>query len=100
MIYLGQYEELCPGKGYPTMKDNFSETSYEGKDKILKYLTHGKEDMCRDKKAVDVFSGKTISTEMIGYNDGEYTWWTDLAYYVDKYNLKLPKAFEDKVLNR
>ena len=50
--------------------------------------------------AKDVFTGDQISNEMIGMNDGEYTWFNTLAYYVEKYNLRLPKEFEDKILKK
>ena len=32
--------------------------------------------------------------------DGEYSWLSDLAYYVEKYNLRLPEEFEGKVLKK
>lgn len=98
MKYLGKYDELSPGKNYPSMKNFFSERPYNGQEKIIHYLRNGKEDMCRMEVAKDIFSGKIISNEMIGMNDGEYTWFDTLAYYVEKYNLRLPKEFEDKIL--
>ena len=100
MIYIGKYEEINPGKGYPSMKDFISDTPYEGQDKIIHYLTHGTEDMVSMRIPKDVFTGKTIPMDMIGMNDGEYTWFITLAYYVKKYNLRLPKEFEDKILKK
>ena len=37
----------------------------------------------------DVITGETIKMEKIGMNDGEYTWFNTLAYYIEKYNLLL-----------
>lgn len=31
--------------------------------------------------------------------DGKFTWNTTLAYYVENYNLRLPKDFEEHVLS-
>lgn len=100
MKYLGAYKELCPLKDYPSMKDYFVGEPYKGQGKIIHYLKNGKPDMCRMVIAKDVFTGDHISNEMIGMNDGEYTWFNTLAYYVEKYNLRLPKEFEDKVLKK
>lgn len=100
MIYVGKYDELSPGKGYPSMRDFFSDGPYEGKDKIIKYLTNNTEDMVSAMIPKDVFTSESIPMESIGMNDGEYTWFTTLAYYVEKYNLKLPKEFEDKILSQ
>ena len=97
MKFLGAYKELCPTKDYPSMKDYLLDAAYDGKDRIVNYLRHGNEDMCRMEVAKDVFTGEIIGTE-IGMNDGEYTWFDTLAYYVEKYNLKLPYDFEKKVL--
>ena len=33
-------------------------------------------------------------------NDGIYSWSNDLAYYVEKYNLRLPADFVNHVLNQ
>lgn len=80
------------------MKGFISDAPYPGKDKIIHYLTHGKKDIVSLKTPKDVFTGDTINMDVVGMNDGEYTWFTTLSYYVDKYNLRLPEEFEKKVL--
>lgn len=100
MVFIGGYDELSPGKGYPPMKDSFSSVPYKGQKKIVHYLTHGKEDMVSAAIPKDVFTGETIRMEKIGMNDGEYTWFNTLAYYVEKYNLRLPESFEKKILGK
>lgn len=99
MIYIGKYDELNPGKGYPSMRDSFSDAPYKGKDKVIQYLTNKNTDIVSAKIPRDVFTNEEIPMEPIGMNDGEYTWFTTLAYYVDKYNLRLPMEFETKILN-
>ena len=98
MVFIGRYKELNPGKGYPSMRDFFSDAPYEGQEKVYYYLTQGKEDMVSEEIPKDVFSGKSIRMEKIGMNDGEYTWFNTLAYYVRRYNLRLPEEFEKKIL--
>lgn len=99
MIYIGRYKELNPKHDYPSIKDFFLPERYPGQDRIVYYLFHGKEDMVSTKRAVDVITGEPIKMEIIGMNDGMFTWFNTLGYYVDKYNLKLPKEFEDHILS-
>ncbi len=99
--------ELCKYKEYgyeneASMKEAAYEESYPGKDKIVSYLKNkGKSTMVAMKLATDRITGERIkelySIEFL--NDGKFYWWSDLAYHVDKYNLRLPKEFEDYVLN-
>lgn len=98
MVFIGRYNELNPGKGYPSMRDFFSDGPYEGQSKIIAYLTHGKEDIVSSAIPKDVFTGRLIKMEKIGMNDGEYSWFNTLAYYVKRYNLRLPEEFEKKIL--
>jgi len=98
MIYIEKYDELSPGKGYDSMKKHFEKGAYPGKEKIVKYLTSGKVDMASFQLPKDVFTGERIPMTMLGMNDGVYMWWNTLAYYVDKYNLRLPEEFEKHIL--
>lgn len=99
MIYIGEYDELSPGRGYPSLKGCCATGTYPGQGRIIYYLKHGKKDMVSMKIPKDVFTGEVIPMEQIGMNDGEYTWFNTLAYYVEKYNLRLPPNFEDKILS-
>lgn len=100
MIFVGKYEEFSPNRGYPSIMSSCEDRPYEGQDRIAKYLKNGTNDMVRMELPKDVFTGERIPMEYIGMNDGEYTWFNILAYYVEKYNLRLPKEFEDKILAR
>lgn len=100
MIFVGKYKEFNPGKDYPSVRNFFSSEKYNGQDKIAYYLRHGKKDLVSSQIPKDVVSGETIKMEKIGMNDGVYTWFNTLAYYVEKYNLRLPKEFEDHILSQ
>lgn len=100
MIYIGKYKELNPNKDFPTMRDSFCEKPYEGQERILSYLNGGTVYMSRMEIPRDVFTGEQIGVETLGMNDGEYSWFSTLSHYVEKYNLRLPKDFEDKVLGK
>ncbi len=99
MIYIGKYKELCKNPEYPSIKDFFEKNPYPGKDKVVFYLKHGNIDLARMERARDVITGELINMEMLGMNDGEFTWFNTLAYYVEKYNLRLPREFENKIVN-
>ena len=72
-------------------------------DKIVAYLeTKGKSTMVRMETAKDRLTGERIKGmyDLEIFTDGTFSWWSDLAYHVKKYNLRLPKEFEDYVLSR
>ena len=100
LIYIGEYKELCPNhQDFPSIKDHLSNGPYKGQGKIIHYLRKGGvEDMISMAIRKDIFTGKPLMEEDVGRNDGEFTWWTSLAYYVEKYNLRLPEKFEKKIL--
>lgn len=101
MTRLCNYTEYGSNNGI-SMREHFANMSYHGKDKIVSYLkSKGKRTMVRMEMAKDRLTGERIkdmqSLEL--FTDGEYSWWSDLAYHVEKYNLRLPKEFEEHVLN-
>lgn len=100
MIFIGQYDELYPNKGYPKMADFFQKDAYKGKANIIYYLRHGEAFIASTETVKDVFTGKIICGGGVGRRDEEYAWTDDLAYYIDKYNLRLPKEIEDYILNK
>ena len=100
MKILNQYKEFGSGMGFPSIKDFFQENKYENQDKIVAYLKAGKPVMVQTSVAKDVFTGAPLGTEKVFLSDGTYGWNSDLAYYVEKYNLKLPKEFEKHVLTK
>lgn len=98
MIYIGKYDELSKGRGYDSMKNHMESSDYPQKEKVIQYLTSGKIDMVSAEIPQDVFTGERIPGEKLGMNDGTFIWWNTLAYYVRKYNLRLPEEFENHIM--
>lgn len=94
------FDEYGKGMGYPSMKDSFEAMPYEGKDVIVKYLRQGRKTYAATQKAHDFFTGETIKDEKCGMTDGVFSWNATLAYYVEKYNLRLPRDFEEHVFSQ
>ena len=88
-----------PGIELPSMKDSFCREPYSGRDRIIEYLKAGKKTYCAVGRARDRFSGEEIPGEWCGMTDGEYSWTSELIYYVEKYNLRLNSDFENKVIS-
>lgn len=98
MISLIHYNEFGPGMGFPSLKDSFYESEYEGQSKIVDYLKSGQTHMVGMGKTYDVLTGEEIEHEILFMDDGKYSWISTLIYYVEKYNLRLPHEFEEYVL--
>ena len=84
---------------YPSLRDSFSPAAYAGQEKIAAYLRRGRVTLCAPAVTVDALTGERIEGRMCLMTDGEYSWNNALAYYVEKYNLRLPVEFEEKVLS-
>ena len=82
-----------------SMKDDFSPTPSPFCSKIIAYLNNGELKLASSESAMDVFSGERINQTNCILTDGEYSWSNSLSYYVDKYNLQIPKELENKIIN-
>lgn len=94
------YAELGDTDG-PKMKDCFEAKRYEEQDRIVRYLKgtkSAKELFVSTAIPKDVFTNESIKMEDICMGDDIYAWSNILSYYVDKYNLRLPKEFEEHIL--
>ena len=100
MIILGKYDEIWSGQGYPKMRDSFEKNRYENQERIIEYLKRGHVHMVTASPVKDYFTGEYTNIEKIFLDDGEYSWCSSLIYYVDKYNLVLPKDFIDHVIKK
>lgn len=98
MIFIGQFKEFNQDKDFPSMTEFFCDAPYPGQDKVYNYLINGSIDCASLEVPKDCFTNETIPMEKLGMNDGEFSWFNTLAYYVKKYNLRLPKDFEIKAL--
>lgn len=73
-----------------------NEVNYD-KKKIIGYLNNGKKEATCPKVVTDILNGKIISNSFAVFTDGEYVWKSDLAYYVENYDIKLPEDFINKI---
>lgn len=99
MLSAIQFKELYNDASMPSIFDNMSDSPYKNKDMILKYLRNGTITSYSPAIVCDVISNEKIGGDLYCANDGKYFWRSDLIYYVEKYNLRLPKDFEEHILS-
>ena len=98
MKSLIRYEEFGPGMGFPSIRDSFCSTPYEGEKAIVEYLMRGETTLQSTSMAKDKITGEILPIRLCLMSDGEYSWASSLAYHVEKYHLRLDPEFEKKVL--
>ena len=104
MIWLDNYAEYAEGCApeiaatLPKMADNLSQEPIPHKEEIVEYLRSGTLRSATGSFMTDFFTGEIVMFPDHGRSDGVYRWGESLAYYVDKYNLKLPDDFVHHVL--
>lgn len=98
MRTIGLFREIY-GNDYPPFADCVSKEPIQGKDKIVAYLHRGKAVAAAAGVFRDVFNGESIKGEALWQTDGQYDWRSDTAYYVDRYNLKLPDDFVTHIIS-
>jgi hypothetical protein len=94
---VGFYKDLPHGfKSHPELKSVISGMAHPHTDAILNYLRSGEVHTACPGLIEDVLSEERI---LIGsphiMTDGVWAWPNDLAYYVEKYHVKLPEVFID-----
>lgn len=98
-MLINQYDEYGPGMGLPKMEEFFEEKPYDGIEKIVKYLKGGKTTLVSLTMASDFYTKEPIGVREEIRTDGEFSWSSTLFYYVERYYLRLPKEFEEKILS-
>lgn len=81
-----------------SIKEDFQKTEYENQKQIAEYLKHGSISVVSPGPGFDLVTGERIVNTYCIMTDGEYSWVNTLSYYVEVYNLRLPKTFENKVI--
>lgn len=102
MEVIGKIKEVY-GVDYPALLELVSDKPMEHKETILRYLRKVRiDDQVSAAAGVfhDVLTGAVIPGEALFLTDGKYGWRSDVAYYVDKYNMRLPAEFIKHVLNK
>ena len=92
---IGTFYELS-GNKYP--KFTAFEMRPQDKAKVLHYLEEADHIAESPSMAVDVFTKERLSKAIALQADDKYIWRSDISYYFDKYNLKLPDEFINYVL--
>lgn len=95
---MAVWKEFNP-KAKKSMRDDFGTSPSPFCNEIILYLNNGELVLASPSSAVDVFSGERIGHTNCILTDGEYSWSNSLGYYIQKYNLQIPKEFEDKILS-
>lgn len=93
---LGNYKEIPNGKrNLKSIKDFIMQEKYVFQDKILNYLKSGIAfAIAPGGELEDVINPKVGSAGLnVWMTDGKYAWGGYLAYYVEKYNLKIDEEF-------
>lgn len=93
MIVIGRVKEIMKDDKYPSIIELISEKEINRKKDIVDYLKRGTITSASPSGIYDVINGEKIDTELQMMNDGKYAWRSDLIYYVEKYNMKLPDDF-------
>jgi len=94
---MSTWKEFNPS-ARKSMKEDFDAYASPFSNKLLAYLDKGEVILSSPGSAIDVFSGERINQTNSILTDGEYSWSSSLGYYIRKYNLHIPKEFEDKIL--
>lgn len=95
MKEVGTFKEIENGN-YPEFEA--TKTAIPEKMKVLKYLKETPSVAVAPAVLRDVFTGERLNMDLYAKSDGTYIWRSDIAYYFDKYNLKLPDEFINHVL--
>ena len=73
-------------------------TEMQNKQKVLRYLKHGKHPIVAPMFYKDRETNKP-AVEAYYLDDGVYTWSSDIIYHFEKYNYPLPDDFIEYVLS-
>lgn len=82
-----------------SIKDCISQIASKEKPTLLHHMKKAECIAAMCSGTVDVITGENVPRERLIFSDGVYKWRTDIVYYLEKYNLKLPQEFIDYVLS-
>ena len=84
----------------PSLAEARADAPAPQQDALAAYLTAGRVYISTPGLAKDVFDPKTVIGPPSYLTDGTYVWPGDAAYYVRKYNARLPAAFAEHAAAR
>lgn len=88
------------GNSYPSITSLTSDIQDKNKHFIVEYLKNGKHIAESPAKAVDLVTGESLGIPLSMQSDGKYWWRSDVAYYYEKYNIKLNDDFVKYVISQ
>lgn len=100
MINIGCFSEMNVFFNNGSVLDYLQDKVDYDKKAVLDYLKSFKHNASCPRAAIDCVTGKEIASSFKVYNDGEYQWCDFLIYHIEKYNIRLPQAFVDKIMSK
>lgn len=72
---------------------------YPGKETVLSYLRNGRVFCASPGWDTDPISGNRIPGEKLVYENDFFVWGSDLIYFIEMYNFRLPHEIESRILS-
>ncbi|MEV0825645.1 hypothetical protein [Nonomuraea rubra] len=97
--FLGEFRELRPGRpDGPSLRAAVRDKGEEYETLLVRYLQAGTALVVSGSGAHDVLDAEAryIGPLMV-LTDGEWAWYSDLAYYVERYHVPLERRFVERV---
>ena len=79
-------------------KYRFAQEKYKVQNEIIDYMKSAIIYGAKPEILYDAFSNEAIPYESLVMTDGYFRWSSELLYYVEKYNLVMPKEFTDRAI--
>ena len=98
-IVIGMYKEIG-GDGYPPIRELLSEAPIEGKVIVSRYLKEQPDVAASPGFMKDEITNERIPGTLLMYSDGVYAWRSEVVFYFDEYNLRLPEEFINHVFEQ
>lgn len=92
-IQVGKYKEIDNGDELPSLLDNITNEEIHEKQKVLSYMKCIRPDAYAPASLTDCITGERMDIALYSCHDGIYHWRSDIIYYFEKYNLRLPDDF-------
>ena len=100
MIYICNFAEYGAPNA-PSIREFINEKPYENNQKIIDFLNNnGAVGIVSTDYPKDLLTGERIKGELYTKKIDGFSWWSNLPYHIEKYNLRLPEDFENYILNR
>ena len=101
LIPLGFFREFGSSRSTgDSILDFVSDKPSPHQDMIVNYLRNGERMGWTMERSHDVIDGSFQPDSAAPVTDGRWVWRADLAHYVERHNLRLPKEFVDTVTER